>query len=136
MNRPCPGALAAFGVPARRWATRTDLLSQLQIGRELLSRPGVSVQLRAVAAASNLSEYHFARLFREVYGEAPLTYHRRCLMEWARSELRTDRPIGDIAHEAGYSDLSAFGRAFRRETGVSPRAFRLSQDQPTGQETS
>jgi len=35
-----------------------------------------------------------------------------------------DKPIGEIAFELGYTDPSNFTRAFRRHTGVSPRAFR------------
>jgi len=36
----------------------------------------------------------------------------------------TDRPVVEIALDLGYSDPSNFTRAFRRETGVSPRTFR------------
>ncbi|MGH6874532.1 MAG: helix-turn-helix domain-containing protein, partial [Aestuariivirgaceae bacterium] len=33
-------------------------------------------------------------------------------------------PLSEIALLLGYSELSAFSRAFRRWTGRSPRAFR------------
>ncbi|MCB9915610.1 MAG: helix-turn-helix domain-containing protein [Planctomycetes bacterium] len=47
------------------------------------------------------------------------------LLRRAANWLRqTDRPILDIALDLGYTDPSNFTRAFRRETGVSPRAFR------------
>mgnify|MGYP001787607280 CR=1 FL=1 len=36
----------------------------------------------------------------------------------------TDRPVMDIASALGYTDASNFTRAFRRHTGMSPRAFR------------
>jgi AraC-like DNA-binding protein len=35
-------------------------------------------------------------------------------------------PLLDVAEALGYSELSAFSRAFRRWFGVSPSAFRLS----------
>ncbi len=38
--------------------------------------------------------------------------------------MRSDRSIADIAFDLGYSDQSAFGRAFRRGKGVSPQRFR------------
>ncbi|MEP1198668.1 helix-turn-helix domain-containing protein [Tateyamaria sp.] len=41
-----------------------------------------------------------------------------------RALMSTDRPIGDIASDLGYSDATAFTRAFRKWTGKSPTAFR------------
>lgn len=35
-----------------------------------------------------------------------------------------DKPIAEIAYDLGYTDASNFTRAFRRQTGVSPHAFR------------
>ncbi|MEA3275058.1 MAG: AraC family transcriptional regulator ligand-binding domain-containing protein [Pseudomonadota bacterium] len=37
---------------------------------------------------------------------------------------RTDKPVIEIAFDLGYTDSSNFARAFRRETGSSPAAFR------------
>ena len=36
----------------------------------------------------------------------------------------TDKTIAEIAFELGYRDASNFTRAFRRQTGVPPQAFR------------
>jgi AraC-like DNA-binding protein len=36
----------------------------------------------------------------------------------------TEKPVVDIALDLGYTDPSNFTRAFRRQTGVSPKAFR------------
>jgi AraC-like DNA-binding protein len=41
-----------------------------------------------------------------------------------RALAETRLPLGDIALKMGYSELSAFARAFRRLTGVPPLAFR------------
>jgi AraC-like DNA-binding protein len=37
----------------------------------------------------------------------------------------TDIKLGELAGELGYTDGANFGRAFRRWTGVTPRAYRL-----------
>ncbi|MFK7849260.1 MAG: helix-turn-helix domain-containing protein [Rhodothermales bacterium] len=41
--------------------------------------------------------------------------------EWLEN---TDKPIAEIASDLGYRDASNFTRAFKRQTGVSPRAYR------------
>lgn len=44
--------------------------------------------------------------------------------------LNGDRPLSQIAHDLGYSDYSAFSRAFRADFGKTPKAFRDSSDWP------
>lgn len=52
------------------------------------------------------------------------------ILRAARQELalhymeNTDVPLTNIAYDLGYSDLSAFSRAFRAWTGVSPQRYR------------
>lgn len=41
-----------------------------------------------------------------------------------RMLLATDRPIVDVALEAGYAESSSFTRAFRKATGKTPSGFR------------
>ena len=43
----------------------------------------------------------------------------------AKRELAyTDRTAQEIAYELGYEDYTYFSRQFRKQTGMSPRAFR------------
>jgi len=59
------------------------------------------------------------------------------LVERVRRELavyylrQPKRPVSDLAGLLGYSETSAFSRAFRRWFGVSPRQWR-SEDCRTG----
>ena len=46
-----------------------------------------------------------------------------------RMLLATDRPIVDIALALGYSESSSFSRAFRKSTGVTPKAYRREPPQ-------
>jgi len=48
--------------------------------------------------------------------------------KWLQS---SDKPIAEIAYALGYTDASNFTRAFRKLTGVSPQAFRLSTQTST-----
>ncbi|MBS0968643.1 AraC family transcriptional regulator (plasmid) [Chimaeribacter arupi] len=63
-----------------------------------------------------------------------LTFSR--VVDRVRQEMATHYlaqrhlPISDMAFLLGYSEVSAFSRAFRRWFGISPRAWRQQQDRP------
>jgi AraC-like DNA-binding protein len=40
----------------------------------------------------------------------------------------TDKQVEEIAFDLGYTDASNFARAFRRQSGVSPQAFRRDRE--------
>ena len=71
----------------------------------------------------------FARAFRRRYGSSPGEFLRRLRVEWAIAELvhRPDRPIPEIAAEAGFYDQSHLGRIVVRYTGQTPAAHRRSR---------
>lgn len=79
----------------------------------------------ALAQEANLSEYHFIRVFREKVGMPPRQYIIAARMEHARYLLRaTTLPIGEIADQVGYQSVSMFSAMFKRQHGLSPRAYR------------
>jgi AraC-like DNA-binding protein len=44
-------------------------------------------------------------------------------MAIAKNLLRDNRHMGEVAERVGYGSISAFGTAFRRHVGVSPRRY-------------
>ena len=58
-------------------------------------------------------------------GLTPGAYLRSLRLEAARRALlETDRPLTEIAFDAGFFDQAHFTRAFRRAIGLPPAAFR------------
>lgn len=109
---------------ASRPATRRRLLARLEVARTLIA-DGEAANLDQVARAAGLSKFHLVRLFRAVHGETPMKYAEGLRLERAARRLAGPRGlIDEIAFEAGYESLSAFGRAFRRRFGASPAAYR------------
>ena len=83
----------------------------------------LSVPELATLAGQSLSA--FKRSFEALYHESPAMYIRnRKLEEAARLLQQSAMPVAHIAWETGFADLSNFSKAFRRHTGMSPKAFR------------
>jgi AraC family transcriptional regulator len=83
------------------------------------------LSLDDVAAAVGVHPVHLARSFRQRYGSSVGEYLRRLRIDSACAALAgSDRPIGAIALDAGFSDQSHFSKAFRRLTGLSPAEYR------------
>ena len=81
--------------------------------------------LEALASDACLSPFHFHRVFRGMVGETPLELMRRLRMERAAWRLiESDRPVTEIAFDAGYETHEAFTRAFRACYSTSPSGFR------------
>jgi AraC family transcriptional regulator len=83
------------------------------------------ITLDALAAAVNLSTYHFARSFRATAGLTPhafVTEHR--LMVARDRLLRGDASVAAIGLSVGFSNISHFRRLFRRRYGLPPADLR------------
>lgn len=93
---------------------------------ELLEQSGSEeLRLAEIAKHVGLSPYHFLRLFKRECGVTPYQFLIRLRIRRAIQLLRdTKRPVTEIAYQVGFSDLSNFINAFRREVGCSPRQFR------------
>lgn len=126
MRKPCPGALGAFGVPAKRWRTRVELFEQIQCARSYFDKaPPDELSIQIAAEQASLSEFHFIRLFKEIVGKPPSEYMGERRLTHACSLLRdSNATIQEVAIDCGYLNASAFARAFRRRFGTSPGQFR------------
>jgi AraC family transcriptional regulator len=91
----------------------------------LRARIGDPVGLSEVATAVGVNAAHLARVFRARYGVSVGEYSRRLRLDWAVAQIaRHDRPLAEIATEAGFADQSHFTRHFRRHVGTTPARFR------------
>lgn len=78
----------------------------------------------ALAGQVGMSRTAFAVRFRQVAGRSPIDYLARWRMLLAADRLTgSDAAVAAIAAALGYESESAFGVAFRRIMGCSPRQY-------------
>lgn len=81
--------------------------------------------LKALAAASYLSPFHFARLFKKLTGATPHNYLAGIRASRAQLLLAdTELSVTEVGAQVGYLSASHFTKAFRLATGTTPREFR------------
>lgn len=91
------------------------------------SRLADPLSLGELAAQCALSEYHFARMFRESFGLPPHQYLLARRLDLARHLLRSSQqPFGDIAMACGFASASHFNNRFRQAMGATPGEYRLA----------
>ncbi|HBO44061.1 MAG TPA: hypothetical protein DD670_09035 [Planctomycetaceae bacterium] len=77
------------------------------------------------ARMARLSQRRFRTIFRAVTGRGFSRHiHYLRLARAAALLEQTALPVSAIAFEVGYEEISTFYRAFRREIGISPLAYR------------
>jgi transcriptional regulator GlxA family with amidase domain len=81
--------------------------------------------LEKLAAVACYSTFHFARKFTVALGVSPQRYVGRVRLKGAMEELGTGKlSLAEIALNANFSSQASFTRAFRRETGTTPNAYK------------
>lgn len=103
-------------------------LADKQLNRAISSMhsaPGHQWTLQVLAENIGMSRSTFARHFKEKVGCAPMEYLTRWRMLLACDRLKnTNDSVVQIANALGYESESAFGKAFKRVMGYSPRQHR------------
>lgn len=123
----------AYGQPRTqiRWLPGLSRRKLEEILTFIEEHLGDSMRVVDLANTANLSAYHFARLFKHTVGQTPHVYITARRMQHARKILSdSDLPLINVAARVGYQTQAHFTVAFRRYTGVTPRAYRLGVRAP------
>jgi AraC-like DNA-binding protein len=82
---------------------------------------------------TGLTRYDLSRQFRIMFGTSPYRYLLMRRLELARDWIHQERPLVEVACDAGFADQAHFTRAFRSAFGLTParyRAYSRSSRQP------
>ena len=83
------------------------------------------LKLAEIAAVVNMSQFYFARMFKQLMGISPHQYVVGRRMERAQQLLtKSQLSVAEIASRVGFSNQSHFTAQFRKATGTTPKSYR------------
>lgn len=86
-----------------------------------------ALSLDYLAHFSGISKSHLSREFKKYTGFAPNEYIIQLRLNEAKKILLgSQKPISKIAYDVGFHDINNFTNLFKKNTGVTPGAFRRS----------
>ena len=100
----------------------------VSLAKELLqAQLAAPPSLETLAAAVNLSPFHFARVFRRATGMPPHTWLMQQRIARARTLLQSGCLPLEVAMQLGFADQSHLSRQFKQVYGVGPGAYRSAR---------
>jgi AraC-like DNA-binding protein len=102
-----------------------ERIAHLRSARDLIDlRFADPLDLDQMAAQAGFSKFHFARAFKDAYGETPANYLTRRRVERAKDLLRSaNLTVTEVCMLVGFSSLGSFSSRFSELVGMSPSAF-------------
>lgn len=83
------------------------------------------ITIESLSKLCHISTSHFRRLFKQIFGWAPLDYLQIVRIDRACAMLfNCDKSITDIGNQVGYPSSSSFNRQFKRIHGIAPGQWR------------
>jgi transcriptional regulator GlxA family with amidase domain len=87
-----------------------------------------AISREILANEVSVSARYLTLCFKQETGITPIEYLNRYRIKQACRLLKASRiKVTEVAMACGFSDSTHFGRVFRTEMGISPRAFQRSQ---------
>ena len=128
----------AMAILAQLWRSYTDANTRQDSTQklELLDRIVAYIEenleekitLRDVAQRLYVGESTVSHVFQQKMGISFYHYVIQRRLVAAKNLISEGKPMEWIADQVGFSDYSAFYRAFKKEYGISPKAYRLLQE--------
>jgi AraC-like DNA-binding protein len=118
------GILRQGGESMERW----EIISAVQRMQDYISENINShITLSDLAKAAGYSQWHSARIFKELTGKPPFEYIRALRLSKAALQLRDNRTkIIDAAFDFVFDSHEGFTRAFTKQFGVPPKKYSAS----------
>jgi AraC-like DNA-binding protein len=103
----------------------TEDLVHLRRARDLIDREYARpLDVPAMARAAHASPSHFARQYKEAFGESPYQHLLTRRVERAKALLRQgDLSVTEVCLEVGFQSLGSFSARFHEIVGMTPSEY-------------
>ena len=127
------GLMAGEGNGGRSLISRRVDVLAIDRARQFLDAEKTRVvHSSELESVTGLTRYDLARQFRIRFGTSPHRYLLMRRLEFARERIHRERPLVEVALDAGFADQPHFTRAFRSAFGLTPARYRALRASRTG----
>lgn len=113
-------------ISGHRMLARFEELLDAQLTDEAIAKSGLPT-VQAIASALAVSPNYLSGLLKTLTGRSTQAHIHDKLIERAKEKLSTTGlSVSEIAYELGFEHSQSFSKLFKRETSLSPLAFRAS----------
>src|ERR1051325_4362327 len=109
--------------------TKKEIFRRVLLGKLFIDNNyNRKIEVDEIAKNAFMSEFHFFRSFKEVFGITPHQYLLSRRLAKAYEELiHSTKIINTIAIDCGFSDIYSFSKAFKKFFGYSPSLLRAKE---------
>ncbi|MBE2227952.1 MAG: helix-turn-helix transcriptional regulator [Ignavibacteria bacterium] len=113
-------------IPAAKRSTKIELYKRINNAKDYIDENYMNeIKIEDAAKAACMSNFHFLRLFKNVFSETPyqyITYKR--LARASSMIMKTELSITEVCFAVGFQSLSSFSWLFKQKYGISPELMR------------
>lgn len=122
--------LESNNISAFKKSTREELYKKLHMAKDHIdSSFHLDLSLDDLAKVSLLNPYYLLRMFKHYFKITPYQYLTQVRIVEASRLLQLKKlTVTDVSHRVGYSDLSSFGKLFKKITGQLPSSLMYTQE--------
>lgn len=116
-------------VKAAKQSTRAEVYKRLNYARDFMeSSYSESISVENIASVACMNTEYFIRQFRNQFGITPVQFLIAKRMKAAGEVMKKGNvTVSEVCRRVGYTDLSSFGKLFKRYYGIGPDAYLKSK---------